>query len=44
MVNGAHRMMGSSLVLTLLNARLVRSRGFSCRVVSLSYTLEGVRE
>jgi hypothetical protein len=34
-------MMGSSLVLTLLKARLVRSSGFSWRVVSLSYALSG---
>jgi hypothetical protein len=34
-------MTGSSDVETLLKARLVRSRGFSWRVVSLSYTLRG---
>jgi hypothetical protein len=33
-------MMGSSLVDTLLKARLVRSSGFSWRVVSLSYALQ----
>jgi hypothetical protein len=37
----SHRMMGSSLVDTLLKARLVRSSGFSWRVVSLSYALVG---
>jgi hypothetical protein len=34
-------MTGSSDVDTLLKARLVRSRGFSCLVVSLSYALQG---
>jgi hypothetical protein len=33
-------MIGSSLVETLLKARLVRSSGFSWRVVSLSYALQ----